>query len=215
MVGINFSGDPDIEDGSRPPATVLGNYATGSVAGTGTVGGLVGQNGHSRRGRFVFGAIRYSYATGRVSGGGNGLVGSDDGTITSVYWDSSTSGDTTGTGARTTAQLQAPTGYSGIYGSWSVDVDDDGTNDDPWHFGTSTQYPVLKADVDDTAGATWQEFGRQLRVGPTLTASSSTTTLCQTQVALTWTAVDVSHWSPAPGVAYTVTFATTRWCART
>ena len=145
------------------------------MAGTGSVGGLVGQNGHSWHTGFVPGAIRYSYATGRVSGAGNGLVGSDDGTVTSSYWDSSTSGDTTGTGARSPAQLQVATGYSGIYGSWNVDVDDDGTRDDPWHFGTSTQYPVLKADVDDTAGETWQEFGRQLRAGPTLTATPSTT----------------------------------------
>ena len=138
----------------------------------------------SADGRFVPpGPSGYSYATDRVSGGGNGLVGSDDG-----YWDSGTSGDTTGTGARTTAQLQAPTGYSGIYESWNVDVDGDGTRDNPWHFGTSTQYPVLKADLDDTAGATWQELGRQLRAGPTLTAvASSTTTPGQAQVALTWT----------------------------
>ena len=73
--------------------------------------------------------------------------------------------------------------------------------DDPWDFGTAAQYPVLSVDLDDTGGASWQEFGYQVRAGPTLTA---TTTANQARVVLTWTAVDVSSWSPAPGVAYTV-----------
>ena len=48
-------------------------------------------------------------------------------------------------------QLQEPTGYTGtIYANWNSDVDGDPTtgdadgNDDPWDFGTSSQYPVLK-----------------------------------------------------------------------
>ena len=102
--------------------------------------------------------------------------------------------------------MQSPTGYSGIYSQWNVDLDDDGRNDDPWHFGTGSQYPVLKANVDGQGTATWQEFGYQLRSGPTLTATPTTTmTAGQAQVALTWTAVAASHWDPAPGVTHTVT----------
>ena len=40
-----------------------------------------------------------------------------------------------------------------------------------------------------------------MRSGPTLTA---TTTAGQTQVALTWTAADVSVWTPTPAVSYTL-----------
>ena len=57
----------------------------------------------------------------------------------------------------TTAELQGPTDYTGIYRSWNVDLDrsplgDEDDADDLWDFGTATQYPVLSVDVDDTAG---------------------------------------------------------------
>ena len=51
-----------------------------------------------------------------------------------------------------TAELQAPTGYEGIYRTWNVDLGDrysrDGEPDDPWDFGTTTQYPALSRDPD-------------------------------------------------------------------
>ena len=189
-------------------AKISGSYATGSVTGQSTVGGLVGGNGVASNAPFLLGEIKASYATGRVSGESSvgGLVGynsgSPSGIITSSYWDSSTSGHTTGSfgTGRTTAQLQAPTGYSGIYGGWNLDLDGDGTNDDPWDFGTSSQYPALKANVDGQGAATWQEFGYQVRSGTTLTTTTETTmTPGQAQVNLTWTAVDVSLWSPRAG----------------
>ena len=198
--------------GGSDHARIVGSYATGSVAGTRNVGGLVGSNGSPGNAWYALGEIHSSYATGRVSSSatsGGGLVGYDSGSpsgiVTASYWDSGTSGHATGTGARTTAQLQAPTGYSGIYGSWNVDLDGDGTSDDPWHFGTASRYPVLKANLDGRGTATWQEFGYQLRAGPTLMATASTTTPGQAQVALTWTAADATHWNPAPDVTYTVT----------
>ena len=68
--------------------------------------------------------------------------------------------------------MQSPTSYSGIYGSWNVDVDADDTSDNPWDFGTNAQYPALKAVLDDDQ-AMWEEFGYQLREGPSLTASTT------------------------------------------
>ena len=62
-----------------------------------------------------------------------------------------TAASSTGT-AKTTSELQTPTEYgTGIYQHWNIDVDNadgndtitDGT-DDPWDFGTASQYPVLK-----------------------------------------------------------------------
>ena len=113
---------------------VTAGYATGNVSGNFRVGGLVGQNGH--------GNIVASYAIGQVRGKGEvgGLVGSNTGTVTDSYWDTTASGaqhSDGGTG-KTTAELQAPTGYAGIYANWNVN------GDDPWDFGTSSQYPVLK-----------------------------------------------------------------------
>ena len=182
-------------------ATIRASYATGTVSGT-IVGGLVGHV-------YDEGIITASYATGRVDGRREGgLVGEDEyGTVTNSYWDTRTSGQGSGApgSGRTTSQLQSPTGYSGIYGSWNVDIDEDNTNDNPWTFGTSSQYPALKADMDGDDDATWEEFGYQLRSGPTLTATA-TTNAGQSQVELEWTEAPLSsEWTPAPSVSYAVT----------
>ena len=162
------------------------------VKGADLAGGLIGFNA---------GEIRASYVTGRVTGDSDagGLVGSNEGAITASYWDKHTSGHTTGSfgEGKTTAELQAPTGSSGIYRSWNLDLDGDHVND--WHFGTARQYPVLSVDTNGAGGATWQEFGYQLREGPTLTAAAQ-----PTEVALSWTAVNANHWSSMPDITYTL-----------
>ena len=177
--------------------TINASYATGRVSGEKNVGGLVGLNQST-------GKILAGYATGRVSGEKNvgGLVGFfEGGGITSSYWDTSTSGHTMGRSGedKTAEELQVPTGYNGIYQSWNVDLDGDNVNDEPWDFGTASQYPVLAVDVDGNDRATWQEFGYQLREGPTLTATTG-----QTPVHLSWTAVEASHWTIAPSVTYSL-----------
>ena len=171
----------------RNEGSVTAGYATGSVSGRSNsyrVGGLVGRNTPS-------GSVTASYATGSVSGLGTvgGLIGRNEGggTITNSYHDGTTSGHTFGIGAddddndnavdsgetnslpgKTTAELHGPTGYTGVYAGWNVDIDDaddDDTlttgRDDPWDFGTATQYPALKVDFDGNGTATWQEFGPQ------------------------------------------------------
>ena len=184
----------------RSEATIRASYATGSVDSR-TAGGLVGH-------LYAKGTITASYATGRVTRNEGGLVGYDErGTVTNSYWDTRTSGQGSGSpgSGRTTAQLQSPGSYSGIYASWNVDLDGNGSNDDPWNFGTSSQYPALKADMDGDDDATWEEFGYQLRSGPTLTATP-TTNAGQSQVELEWTEVPLSSaWTPAPRVSYAVT----------
>ena len=54
----------------------------------------------------------------------------------------------TGVTGQTTTALQTPTGYSGIYADWNVDLDGDTRTDDPWDFGTASQYPALSVDFD-------------------------------------------------------------------
>ena len=70
----------------------------------------------------------------------------NNGTVANCYWDTETSGQANSDGGigKTTQELQSPTGYTGIYAAWNVDLDGDGTMDDPWGFGTPTQYPTLK-----------------------------------------------------------------------
>ena len=173
---------------------IRASYVTGRVSGVTNVGGLVGINQST-------GEIRASYATGNVTGDSNagGLVGSNEGALTASYWDKHTSGHTAGSfgEGKTTAELQAPTGSSGIYRSWNLDLDGDHVND--WHFGTARQYPVLSVDTNGAGGATWQEFGYQLREGPALTVTAQ-----PTEVALSWTAVNANHWSSMPDVTYTL-----------
>ena len=213
LVGINHS--LGAIRGSYATASVLGDddvgglvgdnrgeitaaYATGRVSGESGVGGLVGNNKST-------GEITAAYTTGPASGDSNvgGLVGeSEGGRVSASYWDTSTSGRTTsalGT-ARATAQLQSPTSYSGIFGSWNVDLDGDSMNDDPWDFGTSSQYPVLSVDFDGNDSAAWREFGRQLREGPALMATAGAT-----QIVLAWMPVETNHWTPAPSVTYSLT----------
>ncbi|MDE0222147.1 MAG: hypothetical protein OXJ90_22970, partial [Spirochaetaceae bacterium] len=146
------------------------------------VGGLIGWLSHP----WEFAWMRANYASGNVSGSVAEVVGGLTGGCAnskrprsdgSNYWDVETSGQATspecGVGY-TTAELQAPTDYTGIYADWNVDVhvnDYDGpfdglvgkilvaktsashpreadateaARDDPWDFGSSSEYPVLK-----------------------------------------------------------------------
>ena len=135
-------------------------YATGNVSGDEAVGGLVGHLGSDAQ-------ISASYAVGAVTGvqSVGGLIGrvEEDGghpsTIVGTFWDVEASGQAVGVGkgpdsgiqGQTTAELQEPTSYTGIYQAWNVDIDnlDEDRNDatgkdDFWDFGDSTQYPTFK-----------------------------------------------------------------------
>ena len=195
--------------------TIVGSYAGGEVVGASTVGGLSGDNYGTVRSSYstgpvwgeiavggligtlsgvVGGIVSSSYATGRVEGDQRvrGLIGHtmSDGQVEESYSDN----DTTGRGGgRSTAQLQSPTDASGLFSSWNE-------GDGLWEYGTAAQYPVLKADLDRDGAASWEEFGRQLRTGPSLTVR----TVGKTAV-LTWTAADAGHWTPPPpAVVYSV-----------
>lgn len=116
---------------------ITASYATGTVTGESDyVGGLVGYVG--------YGGITNSYAVGRVTGGGLAGSTSRSRRVVHSYWDTQTSGvssSSSGIG-KTTRELQAPTGSTGIYSRW---------NADRWDFGTRSQYPVLKYEGMDVA----------------------------------------------------------------
>ena len=196
LSGVNFTGGlVGNNDG-----TVAACYATGRVW-SGSGGGLVGYNDDT---------ITASYSTGQafsLSSGDDALVHLNFGFIDYSYFDSRTSvwwSFNYSFREKTTEQLQTPTGYTGLYQNWNVDLDGDDQPDDPWHFGTTRQYPVLKADLDGDGRATWQEFGYQIREGPTLSGTTAVRD-GKTQVDLTWTRVSTGHWNPAPPVTYTLT----------
>ena len=129
--------------------TIIAGYATGNPHADahqeGHAGGLVGYH--------QGGSITASYSTGQASVSSGtpdtyvgGLTGSSGGTVTNSYWDTTTSSHSTSAGGtgKTTSELQSPTGYTGIYANWDVNVDGVTGNDDPWDFGTSSEYPGLE-----------------------------------------------------------------------
>ena len=155
---------------------ITASYATGNVSGENSIGGLVG---------YLGGIVRISYAIGNVAGDefSGGLIarlqeGSNSTTVIASYWNTQTSGQATSAAGegKTTAELQSPTGYTGIYANWHVDLDNADQDfdqltgrDDYWDFGTSSQYPAIKVDLDGDGVATWHELNSQGRPLPTPT----------------------------------------------
>ena len=166
----NFGGLAGVNSG-----VIVASYATGSVSGNGfaDVGGLVGDNRYTgvvtaayaegsvsgradRYGGLLGsnqGVVTVCFSTGGVPQRGGGLIGSNGnyGAVASCYWDTETSGqsDSAGGEGKTTAELRSPTGYTGAYADWNVDLDGDGSSDDPWRFGSTTEYPVLNLGTLD------------------------------------------------------------------
>ena len=136
---------------------VVASYALGPVFvghSTAVGGGLVGSLASGS-------GVTASYSIGRVTGAGTtgGLVGTSAGSVVDSYWDTQESGiaddgDTAMPEGEPTVDLQSVTSASGIYAAWDdLTIDAIGTSDDaPWTFGTTGQYPVLKfAGMDTTA----------------------------------------------------------------
>ena len=166
----NFGGLAGVNSG-----VIVASYATGSVSGNGfaDVGGLVGDNRYTgvvtaayaegsvsgradRYGGLLGsnqGVVTVCFSTGGVPQRGGGLLGSNGnyGAVASCYWDTETSGqsDSAGGEGKTTAELRSPTGYTGAYADWNVDLDGDGSSDDSWRFGSTTEYPVLNLGTLD------------------------------------------------------------------
>jgi hypothetical protein len=137
--------------------TISNSYATGSVHGSGViVGGLVGDNNE--------GAISNSYAAGSVSGSGwvGGLVGLNFGTVSSSFWDVTTSGQTLSAGGTgmTTANMQNQANFtSATSANGNVNPNWDFTN--TWVMYSGYTYPLLRSFMTPltvTANAVTQSY---------------------------------------------------------
>ena len=173
--------------GRNSAGTIRAVYATGNVSATAgytvDIGGLVGHNTAGS-------TITVAWSKGAVTSTGTpttknigGSVGDQDGTVTYAYWDADVSGiaddtDNTAPEGKTTSELQTPTetqkslpSYpTGIYSNWNVNVDGVTGNDNPWDFGTSSQYPVLHVRTLPHA---------LLQGVPTVTWAVSNATICE------------------------------------
>ena len=163
---------------------ITASYARGAVTATSDATVTTGITGNAAAGGLVGttpsgSSITASFSTGAPTATGDGQVVRARGlvglvfataSVTNSYWDTDTSGITTtgaGTG-KTTPELQTPTAYgtgSSIYAAWNLNLDGQTGNDDPWAFGTRSQYPVLKYGGQTAS---------QQRVTVTLTASPTT-----------------------------------------
>ena len=158
---------------------IVASYSHGDVSGRGDVGGLVGENYAKILISYSTGSV--TRTGGQYSGPAGGLVGynAQEGStayysVTASYWSTSDTTQTFGVGSddrngnntvdegesnnvpgHSTMELQAPTGYTGLYATWD-DYDQDGNSGtaQPWCFGSSSQIPALKrADGTCEGGA--------------------------------------------------------------
>ncbi len=213
LVGNQSDGRATLLYSGGTRGEIVASYATGDVSGYNQIGGLAGN---------AAGIITASYSLGSVSTGSEpyegfyeyqresgkfrigGLVSncvfscpsSDD----DSYWDTQTSGQASsphGTG-KISSDLKQPTGYTGIYADWNVDVDGDGSPDDPWDFGTGDQYPVLNYGSLRTAN----QRGGKDRASGTISFAQTSLTVTETDTVL----IEVQRTGPtAAAVAFRLT----------
>lgn len=112
-------------------SVIIDCYAAGNVSGRHKVGGLVGDNLYPEGG-----FVKRCYSTGKVTGGGGGLIGYNfkGGVTYDSYWDTETSGRTSSKGGtgKTTAQMM----QQATFVNWDfVDV---------WDIVESQSYPFLR-----------------------------------------------------------------------
>jgi uncharacterized protein affecting Mg2+/Co2+ transport len=197
--------------GANVNTSVINNsYSTGAVAGNEDVGGLTGFNGsgssitncysrgnvvrnsgtQTRFGGFVgnnSGTIQYCYSTGSVNfGTAQGFVGAsvDTPTYTANFFDSQTSGQSSGTGATAITTAQMKTALTFIVARWSTTV---------WNIGDGLNdgYPYLD----------WQNpSGTSLYASAGLTPPSGSGTaadpyLIATLNDLLWITANTSSWN--------------------
>ena len=117
---------------------IMCSYATGQVSGVNEVGGLVGS-------LFVLRVID-SYATGRVEGTGDdvgGFLGDDYPPMYDCFWDTETSGMSSGglAGGLTTAQMHDPNTF--ISAGWDFVGETDNGPSDIWIMPDGGGYPIL------------------------------------------------------------------------
>ncbi len=167
----NVGGLVGLNEGS-----IIASYATATSTRTTAIpssgahrsGGLVGRNSNTAKIIASWSAGNVSHSAGALGtvqvGGLVGVAQGASSTITHSYCDTTVQATTTPClGGRiggatpntvvaasyTTAQLQTPTAYTGIYANWNVDLSTtttypDAFPDNPWRFGTSTTYPRTK-----------------------------------------------------------------------
>ncbi|MGE8504959.1 MAG: filamentous hemagglutinin N-terminal domain-containing protein [Pseudomonas sp.] len=138
--GLNGGG---LAGSNASTGTIRDSYATGSAQGSATAGGLVGFND---------GSLLRVYSTGTANssvGAVGGLVGSNVGTATGSFWNTTTSGlaqsvgagNATGVSGLTSAQLSSLAPF--VAAGWNID--DAGGTGATWRLYEGHSAPLLRA----------------------------------------------------------------------
>jgi hypothetical protein len=136
--------------GNNGGGTVSNSYAGGGVSGSWGVGGLVGTNGGiDNNGQIANGAVSNSYSSGTVAGksGVGGLIGvMSFGTVSSSFWDTQTSGQSTSDGGtgKTTTEMKSLVTFSGA--GWNIVAVVNPSTRNPayiWNIADGQAYPLL------------------------------------------------------------------------
>ena len=147
LVGYNHSRSPPDEGKIVASYSHAAAHAVPSRGANAYVGGLAGaSNGEQGLTTHIIASYSTGAVTSTVSGNIGGLTTTFNSvTITASYWDTQTSGRTSGGGGtgQMTVTLKAKTDYTGIYANWNISLDGDRLPDNPWNFGTASQYPTL------------------------------------------------------------------------
>ena len=159
-------------------SSTTASYATGAVGGTGTnIGGFAGVV-ETATDTALIASFTDSYwdtsTSGRVIG-----VATDDADASGSIDGTETA--TAGVVGKTSTELQTPTGYSGIFEDWNVEISGPTAHaSGPWDFGGTSDYPALRGPTNPpsfpsgTASASiTEESVTGIAIGSPVTASAS------------------------------------------
>ena len=172
LVGLARKGD---SAASTPASSVTASYATGAVSGSGTnIGGFAGvaQTATETADNASF---TNSYWDTDTSGKSIGVASDDADASGSI---DGTESATEGVSGQTTAALQTPTQYDGIFADWRVSIPN--AHPYPWLFGGTTDYPALQGPTDPPAfpagtatRTVAEDFVAGIPIGAPLTATDT------------------------------------------
>jgi hypothetical protein len=151
--------------GTHVAGTITNAYSSASVSGAGCRGGLIGW--------YQAGTVSNVYSTGSVSSSGaciGGLIGGSNGSVTSGFWDTQTSGQTSSAGGtgKTTAEMKTALTFVG--NCWDFQAETGNGANDYWGINTTDNggYPFLS----------WQGFTNTATYPSTITIGTTASPTC-------------------------------------
>ena len=200
LTGVRWSGG--LVGDMATSSTITNAYTTGTVYGTRHVGGLVGRVNSSA-------SITNAYANGAVTATlvGGGLFGSAvSGSLSNVFWDTQTTGQSLSAGSSAAAGLTTSEMQTiGSFSAWGTAISAVGGEDKTWRIYEGQTAPLLRVFMQDVTLTT---------DGTRVYDSSTTAVLSGTSFSEAVTGLELSSGQFASanvgtGIAITGSYATT------